>query len=84
MVKNPPVKAGDARDGFDPWVGRSSGVGNGNPLQDSCSGKEACLEDFMDRGAWQALVHGVAKESDTTEHTHTHTYSKALKPIREK
>ena len=36
------------------------------------TGKEACLEDFMDRGAWQALVHGVAKESDTTEHTHTH------------
>ena len=36
------------------------GVGNGNPLQDSCLGNP------MDRGPWQATVHGVAKESDTT------------------
>ena len=42
-------------------LGRSPGVGNGNPLQYSC------LENSMDRGAWQATVHGVAKESDTTE-----------------
>ena len=34
---------------------RSSREGNGNPLQDSC------LENFMDRGAWQATVHGIAK-----------------------
>ena len=37
------------------------GGGNGNPLQDSC------LENSMDRGPWQATVHGVGKESDTTE-----------------
>ena len=36
-------------------LGRSSGEGNGNPLQYSC------LENFMDTGAWQATVHGVAK-----------------------
>ena len=35
--------------------------GIGNPLQYSC------LENSMDRGAWQAIVHGVAKKSDTTE-----------------
>ena len=35
--------------------GRSPGEVNGNPLQDSC------LEDSMDREAWQAIVHGVAK-----------------------
>ena len=35
--------------------GRSPGEGNGNPLQSSC------LENAMDRGAWQATVHGVAK-----------------------
>ena len=38
-----------------PESGRSSREGNGNPLQDSC------LENPMDRGAWQATVHGVAK-----------------------
>ena len=35
--------------------GRSSGEGNGNPLQYSC------LKNFMDGGAWQAVVHGVTK-----------------------
>ena len=39
-------------------LGRSLGGGNGNPLQ------HACLGNPMDRGAWQATVHGVAKESD--------------------
>ena len=43
-----------------PELGRSLGGGNGNPFQDSC------LENSMDRGAWQATVHGVT-ESDTTE-----------------
>ena len=38
-----------------PGWGRSPGEGNGNPLQYSC------LENSMDRGAWQATVHGVAK-----------------------
>ena len=43
------------RRGFDPWVGKIPGAGNGNPLQ--CS----CLENPTDRGAWRATVHGVAK-----------------------
>ena len=43
------------RHGFSPWAERSPGVGNGNPLQYSC------LENSMDRGAWRATVHGVAK-----------------------
>ena len=56
VVKNPPANAGDARNsGSIPGMQRSSGVGNGNPLQYSC------LRNPMDRGAWWATVHGVAK-----------------------
>ena len=53
MVKNLPANAGD--EGSIPGSGRSPGGGNGNPLQYSC------LENPMDRGAWWATVHGVAK-----------------------
>ena len=57
MVKNPPANAGDIRDvGSIPGSGKSLGEGNGNPLQYSC------LENPTDRGAWQAVDHGVAKE----------------------
>ena len=56
MVKNPPANAGEARDvGWIPGSGRSPGEGNGKPLQYSC------LENSMDRGAWEAAVHGVAR-----------------------
>ena len=62
MVKNPPAKAGDIRDTASiPGSERSPGLGNGNPLW------YFCLENSMDRGTWQATVHGIA-ESDTTEH----------------
>ena len=55
-VKNPPANVGDLRDvGSIPGSGRSPGGGHGNPLQYSC------LESPMDRGAWRATVHGVAK-----------------------
>ena len=48
--------AGDIGDmGSIPVLGRSPGGGHGNPLQYSC------LENLMDRGAWWATVHGVAK-----------------------
>ena len=53
MVRNLPASAGDA--GLIPESGRSPGGGNGNPLQHSC------LENSMDKGAWLAIVHGVAK-----------------------
>ena len=63
IVKNPPASAGDIRDACSiPGSGRSSGEGNGNPLQYSC------LENLMDRGAWWAAVCRVP-ESDMTEVT---------------
>ena len=56
VVKNWPANAGDLRDmGSIPGLGRSPGEGHGNPLQYSC------LRSPIDRGAWQATVHGVAK-----------------------
>ena len=56
VVKNLPASPGDAKDmGLISELGRSPGVGNGNPLQYSC------LENSMDREAWQATVHGLAK-----------------------
>ena len=56
VVKNPPANAGDIRDvdSILGW-GRSPGGGHGNPLQYSC------LENPIDRGAWWATVHRVAK-----------------------
>ena len=60
VVKNLPANA-DVRDtGSIPGLGRSPGGGHGNPLQYSC------LQNPMDRVAWQATVHRNA-ESDTTE-----------------
>ena len=53
MVKSSAYNVGDL--GSIPGLGRSPGEGNGNPLQHSC------LENPMDRGAWRAEVHGVAK-----------------------
>ena len=56
MVKNLPANTGDVRDlGLIPGSGRSPGGGHGNPIQ--CP----CLENPMDRGAWQATIQGMAK-----------------------
>ena len=63
VVKNLSANAGDLRDlGLVSGSGRSPGGGHGNPLQYSC------LENSMDRGTWQAIVHRVA-ELDMTEAT---------------
>ena len=60
IVKNLPANAGVVRDlGSVPGLGGTPAVGNGNPIQYSC------LENPMDRGVWQAVVHKVAKDSDT-------------------
>ena len=65
MGQNLPANAGDTKDvGSIPGSRRSSGKGNGNPLQYSC------LENPMDKAAWRATIHGVAK-SQTRLSTHT-------------
>ena len=65
LVKNPPAKAGDARDeGLIPGFWRFPRGGHGNPLWYSC------LEDPIDRRTCRATVHGVAKM--LTTHTRTH------------
>ena len=61
VVKNRSANAGDIRDvGLIPWLGRSPGGGRGNSLQYSC------WKNPMDRGAWRATVHWIAK-SQTSE-----------------
>ena len=61
VVKNLPANAGDTRDtGSIHGSGRFPGVGNGTPLQYSCQ------ENSMERGAWQATIHGKHIEADTT------------------
>ena len=52
MVKNPPAML---ETWFSPWVGTIPGRGEWYPLQYSC------LENYLDRGAWWAPVHGIAK-----------------------
>ena len=66
MVKNSPASAGDIGDaGSIPGSRRSPGVGNGNPLQYSC------LENPVDRAAWWATIHGVAKSQTQLEQLST-------------
>ena len=74
-VKNPPANAGGTRDVCSiPGSGRSPGEGNGNLLQYSC------LENSMDRGAWWAIVHRIAKswtQLSTCTHREIIAYSVA-------
>ena len=56
VIKNTPANAGNIGDAvLIPGLGRSPGGGHGYPFQYSC------LENPMDRGAWQSMVHRVAK-----------------------
>ena len=74
MVKNPPANAGDVKDMDSiPGSGRSPGEGNGSPPQYSY------LENPVDRGAWSATVHGVAKSQTRLKQLNTQSsHSKKL------
>ena len=62
-VKNPPANARDTRDAVSvPGSGRPPGEGHSNPLQYSCLGNS------MDREAWRATVHEVAKSQTQLSH----------------
>ena len=63
VIKNPPAMQ---KCRFSPWVRKIPGEGNGDSPQYSCLGNP------MDRGAWRATVHRVAKESDMTEQLSMH------------
>ena len=68
VVKNPSASVGDIREtGSIPGWGRSLGGGYGNPFQYSC------LENSMDRGAWRAIVHRVAKSQTQLKRLSMHT-----------
>ena len=69
LVNNLPANAVDARDVISiTGSGRFLGEENGNLLQNPC------LENSMDKGTWQATVHGVAKsQTQLGAHAHTHT-----------
>ena len=75
-VKNPPANEGAAGDPVSiPGSGRSLGGGHGSPLQYSC------LENPMDRGAWRATVHGVAKHRTLLIRLNTYTHDSHLIPF---
>ena len=68
--KESACSAGDAgRCRFDPWVGKIPGGGNGNPLQYSF------LKNPMDRGAWWAIIHRIAKSQTRLKRLSTPTHS---------
>ena len=67
VVKNLPANAEGVRDvGLIPGLGRYPGGGNGKPL------KYSCLQNPMDRGAWQATAHAVAKSRTRLSDCHCH------------
>ena len=70
VIKDPPANVGDIRDvGSIPGLGRTpGGGGHGNPLQYSC------LESSMDRGAWWATVHRIAKSWTQLKQLSMHAY----------
>ena len=79
MVKNLSASATDIRGaGSIPGSGRSPGGGHGNPLQYSF------LENPMDRGAWWARVHSIAKTQTRLERLSTHILHTSEKPGRAK
>ena len=77
MVKNPPANAGEVRDtGSIPGSGRYPGGGHGKPPQ------YACLENPMDREAWQATVYRVTKSRTRVKGLSTHIWNHLLSLLR--
>ena len=79
VVKNPPVSSGGTSNvGLIPGLRRSPKVENGTLYQ------YPCLENFMDRAAFQAIVHGVAKsQTQLSTHTYTHTHTRYINKLKD-
>ena len=76
VIKNLPASEGYVRDfGFIPGSGRSPGKGNKSPLQYSC------LENPMDREAWQATVQGVSQSQTQLKRLSMHAVMRKIKVI---
>ena len=76
MVKNPPASTEDTGDrGSISGLGRFPEGGNGNPFYYSC------LENPMDRGAWWATAHGIAKSQTGLKRQSLYTHTQALTPM---
>ena len=78
MIRNLPANAGAAGDtGSIPMLGKSPGGGNGNPLH------YFCLENPMDRGAWQATVHEITKnQTQLKAHMRAQIMSNTVQYVR--
>ena len=78
MIRNLPANAGAAGDtGSIPMLGKSPGGGNGNPLH------YFCLENPMDRGAWQATIHEVTKnQTQLKAHMRAQIMSNTVQYVR--
>ena len=78
VMKNPPAKAGDAEDkGSIPGLERSPRGGNGNPFQYSC------LENTMNRGAWQATMRSQRDWTQLNNSASMHQSKKKRSKLRE-
>ena len=76
MVKNLPAIKGDP--GLIPESGRSPGEGNGNIL------KHSCLQNSIDRGAWWAIVHGVAESWTWLNNYYTQNLEKPQRTVEDR
>ena len=78
MGKESTCNAGDTNDGFDPWVGRSPGEGNGQPTPVFLPGKFHGHRSLAGYSPWGCKESDMTEHTRTRAHTHTHTHTSLL------